>query len=165
MCRIIRRPPLRRGQIGWRDRRRVRPRRRSGRDEYEVSNDPERVGSEHVTVNIRRARPGDEAELVAMMRALADFEHALDQCTVTEGQLNDALFGEHATVYAHLAEVDGEPAAMALWFRNFSTWDGVAGIYLEDLFVKSTFRRHGLARALLSTLAKECVDNGYTRLT
>jgi GNAT superfamily N-acetyltransferase len=54
---------------------------------------------------------------------------------------------------------------MALWFRNFSTWDGVAGIYLEDLYVKSTFRRHGLARALLSTLAKECVANGYTRLT
>jgi GNAT superfamily N-acetyltransferase len=118
-----------------------------------------------VTVNIRRVRPGDEAELVAMMRALADFEHALDQCTVTEGQLSEALFGEHATVYAHLAEVDGEPAAMALWFRNFSTWDGVAGIYLEDLYVKSTFRRHGLARALLSTLAKECVANGYTRLT
>jgi GNAT superfamily N-acetyltransferase len=118
-----------------------------------------------VTVNIRRVRPGDEAELVAMMRALADFEHALDQCTVTEAQLSDALFGEHATVYAHLAEVDGEPAAMALWFRNFSTWDGVAGIYLEDLFVKSAFRRHGLARALLSTLAKECVDHGYTRLT
>jgi GNAT superfamily N-acetyltransferase len=118
-----------------------------------------------VTVEIRRARPGDEAELVAMMRALADFEHALDQCTVTEGQLNQALFGERATVYAHVAEVDGEPAAMALWFRNFSTWDGVAGIYLEDLFVKSEFRRHGLARALLATLARECVDNGYTRLT
>jgi GNAT superfamily N-acetyltransferase len=118
-----------------------------------------------VTVDIRRARPGDEVELVAMMRALADFEHALDQCTVTEAQLSDALFGEHATVYAHVAEVDGEPAAMALWFRNFSTWDGVAGIYLEDLFVKSAFRRHGLARALLATLARECVENGYTRLS
>lgn len=118
-----------------------------------------------MTIAIRRARPGDETELVAMMRALADFEHALDECTVTESQLHQALFGEHATVYAHLAEVDGEPAAMALWFRNFSTWDGVAGIYLEDLFVKSAFRRRGLARALLSTLAKECVTNDYTRLT
>ena len=118
-----------------------------------------------MTVTIRRVRPGDEAELVAMMRELADFEHALDQCTVTEDQLHRALFADQPTAYAHVAEVDGEPAAMALWFRNFSTWDGVAGIYLEDLFVKSAFRRLGLAKALLATLARECVDNGYTRLT
>lgn len=118
-----------------------------------------------MTVTIRRARPGDEAELVAMMRALADFEHALAECTVTEDQLQRALFGERATVYAHVAEVDGEPAAMALWFCNFSTWDGVAGIYLEDLYVKSEYRRLGLAKALLATLAKECVDNDYTRLS
>ena len=56
-------------------------------------------------------------------------------------------------------------ARCALWFRNFSTWDGVAGIYLEDLFVRPQFRRHGLARALLATLARECVDGGYTRLS
>jgi GNAT superfamily N-acetyltransferase len=109
-----------------------------------------------VTVTIRRARAGDEAELVAMVRELAEFEHALEECTVTEGQLRQALFGDPATVQAYLAEVDGEPAAMALWFYNFSTWDGVAGIYLEDLFVRPAFRRHGLARALLSKLAREC---------
>jgi GNAT superfamily N-acetyltransferase len=118
-----------------------------------------------VTVTIRRVRPGDEVELVAMMRGLAEFENALDQCTVTESQLRQALFGEPTTAHAHLAEVDGEPAAMALWFYNFSTWDGVAGIYLEDLFVKPAFRRHGLARTLLSTLAGECVEHGYTRLS
>jgi GNAT superfamily N-acetyltransferase len=118
-----------------------------------------------VTVNIRRARPGDEAELVAMVGELAEFEHAAEQCTVTETQLHQALFGEPATVQAYLAEVDGEPAAMALWFYNFSTWDGVAGIYLEDLFVRSAFRRLGLARALLASLARECVGRGYTRLT
>jgi GNAT superfamily N-acetyltransferase len=54
---------------------------------------------------------------------------------------------------------------MALWFLNFSTWDGVAGVYLEDLYVRPAFRRHGLARALLSALARECVDNGYSRLS
>ncbi|HYO03072.1 MAG TPA: GNAT family N-acetyltransferase [Mycobacterium sp.] len=118
-----------------------------------------------MTVNIRRARPGDETELVAMVRELADFEHALEECTVTGAQLHQALFGEPASVQACLAEVDGEPAAMVLWFYNFSTWDGVAGIYLEDLFVRPAFRRHGLARALLSTLARECVTKGYTRLT
>ncbi|BBY65445.1 GNAT family N-acetyltransferase [Mycolicibacterium helvum] len=114
---------------------------------------------------IRPARPGDEADIVAMIRELAEFEHASDQCTVTETQIATALFAEKPIGFCHLAEVDGEAAAVALWFLNFSTWDGVAGIYLEDLFVRDKFRRRGLARALLATLAKECVDNGYSRLT
>ena len=61
--------------------------------------------------------------------------------------------------------MDGEIAAMALWFLNFSTWDGVEGIYLEDLYVRPRFRRLGLARGLLAALAHECIDNGYTRLS
>lgn len=64
-----------------------------------------------------------------------------------------------------MAEVDGEVAAMALWFLSFSTWDGVEGIYLEDLYVRPRFRRRGLAGGLLTALARECVDNGYTRLS
>lgn len=114
---------------------------------------------------IRRVRPGDEAELTAMIHELAEFEHAADECTVTESQLGDALFGPDPTVFGHVVEVDGQAAATALWFRNFSTWDGVGGIYLEDLFVRPQFRRRGLARKLLSTLAGECVARGYTRLS
>jgi GNAT superfamily N-acetyltransferase len=115
-------------------------------------------------IQIRRARPGDEAVITAMVHELAAFENASDECTVTESMMATALFADEPTAYAHIAEVDGEPAACAVWFTTFSTWDGVAGIYLEDLFVRPQFRRHGLARSLLSTLAKECVDNGYTRL-
>jgi len=114
---------------------------------------------------IRRARPGDEAELTAMIHELAEFEKAGHECTVTESRLGEALFGEQPTVYGHIAEVDGEAAAGALWFKNFSTWDGVAGVYLEDLFVRPQFRRRGLARKMLATLARECVDGGYTRLS
>ncbi|KWX66089.1 GNAT family N-acetyltransferase [Mycobacterium sp. NAZ190054] len=114
---------------------------------------------------IRVARPGDETELTAMIHELAAFEHAADECTVTETQLREALFGPDPTVYGHLAEVDGQAAAGALWFRTFSTWDGVAGIYLEDLFVRPQFRRRGLARKLLATLARECVERGYSRLS
>lgn len=114
---------------------------------------------------IRPVRPGDEAELTAMIHELAAFERASAECTVTEAQLRDALFGENPVAYGLLVEVDGQAAGGALWFRNFSTWDGVAGVYLEDLFVRPAFRRRGLARRLLAALARECVDNGYTRLT
>jgi GNAT superfamily N-acetyltransferase len=121
---------------------------------------------------IRRAKPGDEADLTAMIHELAEFEKSADLCTVTENQIRTALFGDNPSenpdkpvVHAHVAEVDGETAAAALWFYNFSTWDGVAGIYVEDLYVRPRFRRRGLARALLSALAGECVDAGYTRLS
>jgi GNAT superfamily N-acetyltransferase len=116
-------------------------------------------------VHIRRTAPQDTAAITEMIYALAEFEHAADQCTVTESQLHEALFGDPPTVHGHVAEVDGEIAAMALWFINFSTWDGAAGIYLEDLFVRPEFRRRGLARALLTALAGECLDKGYTRLS
>jgi GNAT superfamily N-acetyltransferase len=118
-----------------------------------------------MTEIIRPAQPGDEKELTAMIHELAEFEQASDECTVTEKQLGEALFSEPPTVFGHIAEVDGQAAAGALWFRNFSTWDGVAGIYLEDLYVRPQFRRGGLARRMLATLARECLSGGYTRLT
>jgi GNAT superfamily N-acetyltransferase len=118
-----------------------------------------------MTANIRRAAPEDVADITDMIHALAEFERGADQCTVAETQISTALFGNFPTVHGHVAEVDGEIAAMALWFVSFSTWDGVAGIYLEDLFVRPRFRRRGLARALLVALAGECLDNGYTRLS
>jgi GNAT superfamily N-acetyltransferase len=118
-----------------------------------------------VNTRIRRAIPADAAAITAMIHGLADFERAAEQCTVNETQISTALFNERPTLHAHVAEVDGEVAAMALWFLNFSTWDGVEGVYLEDLYVRSQFRRLGLARGLLAALARECVDNGYTRLS
>lgn len=114
---------------------------------------------------IRVARPGDEAEIVAMIRELAEFEEALDQCTVTETQLHTALFGPEPVASAFVVEVDGQVAATAVWFVNFSTWDGVGGVYLEDLYVRPTFRRRGVARALLAELARVCLARGYTRLS
>ncbi len=103
-----------------------------------------------------------------MIHQLAEFERAPEKCTVSESQITAALFGDNAhpaVASCHLAEVDGAAAGMALWYRNFSTWDGVAGIHLEDLFVRDAFRRRGLAKALLATLARVCVQNDYSRLS
>lgn len=118
-----------------------------------------------MTEQIRRAAPGDVADITAMIHELAEFEHAAGDCTVNEKQIATALFGDSPTVYGHVTESDGQIAAMALWFLSFSTWDGVAGIYLEDLYVRPRFRRLGLARGLLGALAAECVRNGYSRLS
>ncbi len=115
--------------------------------------------------HIRRAEPADVPAITAMIHELAAFEEAADECTVTETQLHTALFGDEPVAHGHVVEVDGEPAAAAVWFVNFSTWDGVGGIHLEDLYVRPAYRRRGLARALLSTLAGECVARGYTRLS
>src|ERR1700739_1791428 len=94
--------------------------------------------------NIRRAAPEDSPDIADMIHGLAEFERAADECTVTETQISTVVFGNFPTVHGHVAEVDGEIAAMALWFLSFSTWDGVAGIYVEDLFGRPRFRRRGL---------------------
>jgi GNAT superfamily N-acetyltransferase len=115
---------------------------------------------------IRRAVPSDVPEIIAMVRELAEYEKALDEALATEEQFQSALFGARPAVYAYVVDDDplaGTLAAFALYFLNFSTWLGVHGIYLEDLYVRPQFRGQGYGKALLATLAKECVDRGFGR--
>jgi GNAT superfamily N-acetyltransferase len=113
---------------------------------------------------IRRAEPDDVPAVVGLVYELADYERAPDECHLTPEQLQAALFGPAPAVFCHVAEVDGEVVGCALWFLNFSTWRGVHGIYLEDLFVQPAHRGSGLGKALLLALAQECVRRGYERL-
>lgn len=100
-----------------------------------------------------------------MVRELADYEKALDEARASEEQLREALFGERPAAFAHVAVTDeGEVAGFALWFLNFSTWRGVHGIYLEDLYVRPSLRGGGYGKALLTELARICVERGYERL-
>lgn len=115
---------------------------------------------------IRRAEPRDVPEILQMIRDLAEYEKALDEATATEEQLNAALFGDNPKVFAHVVEHAGEGhrlGGFALWFLNFSTWLGKHGLYLEDLYVRPELRGSGYGKALLSTLAQECVENDYGR--
>ncbi|KPC90758.1 GCN5 family acetyltransferase [Streptomyces sp. NRRL F-6602] len=114
---------------------------------------------------IRTAVPEDIPVLHTMIRELADYERASHEARATPEQLREALFGPHPAVYAHLAEGDdGEPVGFAMWFLTFSTWRGVHGIHLEDLYVRPAARGGGHGKALLTELARLCVQRGYARL-
>jgi GNAT superfamily N-acetyltransferase len=115
-------------------------------------------------VTVRRARPDDVVEIVAMVRELADYEHALDQVASTAEDFRAALFDDDPKLFAHVVEHEGTVGGFALWFVNFSTWTGRHGIYLEDLYVRPALRGLGYGKALLGELAAVCVERGYTRL-
>lgn len=114
---------------------------------------------------VRRAEPSDVEQIVELCRGLAVYERAPGEFRMTAEQLRGALFGTEPKVFAHVAEnADGVVVGCAVWFLTFSTWDGVHGIYLEDLYVTPEQRGSGLGFELLVELARECVRNGYSRL-
>jgi len=113
---------------------------------------------------VRRIEPGDVDAVVALVHELAEYERAPDECHLTAEQLGTALFCARPALFGHVAVVDEVVVGCALWFLNFSTWRGVHGIYLEDLYVRPEQRGSGLGKALLVALAEECARNGYQRL-
>ncbi|UFR03767.1 MULTISPECIES: GNAT family N-acetyltransferase [Streptomyces] len=115
---------------------------------------------------IRAATPADVPVIHALIRELAEYEKAPEEARASEEQLREALFGERPAAFAHMAvdEGSGEPVGFALWFLNFSTWRGVHGIHLEDLYVRPAARGGGHGRALLAELARICGERGYERL-
>ena len=125
---------------------------------------------------IRPAGPSDVATILALVHRLAEYERAAHEVVATEAQLRDALFGVDAVASCLLAvepaaggsqestEEAAEIVGLALWFRNFSTWLGTPGIYLEDLFVMPHARSAGHGRQLLEALASIAVERGYSRV-
>lgn len=115
---------------------------------------------------IRSATPDDVPVLLTMVRELADYERSLHEVRATEEQLREALFGERPAAFAHLAvdDASGEAVGFTLWFLTFSTWRGVHGIHMEDLYVRPAARGGGYGKALLTELARICVERGYERL-
>jgi GNAT superfamily N-acetyltransferase len=117
-----------------------------------------------VTLEIRWVRPGDEAEVLRLVKGLAVYERAPDAVQTTEAMLTETLFGANPQVFAFLAELDGRVAGLALWFLTYSTWTGRPSLYLEDLFVDEVARGNGVARALMKRLAQEAKVRGCARM-
>lgn len=117
-----------------------------------------------MTFSIRNAEAGDEATVLRLVRALATYEREPDAVQATEESIRASLFTPGGLVHAFIAEIDGGPIGLALWFLTFSTWTGRPSLYLEDLFVDEAARGQGVARALLRRLAQEAKARNCARI-
>lgn len=115
-------------------------------------------------LHIRTAQPDDVALILALIGELADYEKLSDQVVADPAQLAEHLFGQRPFAEVLIGEVDGEAAAFALFFHNYSTFLGKPGLYLEDLYVRPAARGAGLGKALLGTLAGLALERGCGRL-
>jgi GNAT superfamily N-acetyltransferase len=116
------------------------------------------------TLSVRPATADDVGLLLGFIRELAAFERQPDAVKATEADLRRDGFGLAPRFEARIGLLDGKPAGFTLFFPNYSTWEGRAGLYLEDLYVAPWARRHGLGRALLLDIARIAVQRGCPRL-
>lgn len=114
-------------------------------------------------IAIRLATPDDTSTILSFIRALAEYEKLLDKVVATEDLIRAHLFGERPAAEVLIAELDGTPIGFSLFFQSFSTFLAKPGLYLEDLFVLPDHRGHGAGIALMSSLAKLCVERDYGR--
>ena len=113
---------------------------------------------------VRAAVPSDVPVVLQLVHELAEYEREPDAVEATEPMLHAALFGPSPVASCQVAlDGRGEVVGFALWYVTFSTWKGLPGLWLEDLFVRPAARGTGLGRALLQELARVCVERGYPR--
>lgn len=117
-----------------------------------------------MTLAIRPATPADLPLIAQLIRDLADYEKLASEVRFDEAVMGEKLFGARPYAEVVIGELDGAPQGFALFFHNFSTFEGKPGIYLEDLFVRPAARGSGLGKALLSHLAMLAVERDCARL-
>jgi GNAT superfamily N-acetyltransferase len=116
------------------------------------------------TIRIEPATEHDVPVVLSLIRALADYEKLSDAVVATEDDLRRSLFGAGSHAHVEIAYVGDVAAGFAVWFHNYSTFLGKAGVYLEDLFVRPEYRRRGIGRRLLAHLARLAVDRDCGRM-
>lgn len=114
-------------------------------------------------INYRYATEQDVPLILSFIRSLAEYEHMADEVVATEALLQEWIF-EKKKAEVIFALEDGKEVGFALFFHNFSTFLGRAGIYLEDLFVLPEYRGKGYGKGLIQTLARIAVERGCGRL-
>ncbi len=117
-----------------------------------------------MTVRIRAGEKADVGVIAELIRGLARYEKLEHEVSMTDETLERSLFGDRPYAETLIAEDEGEPVALALFFHNFSTFLGKPGLYLEDLFVKPEARGGGVGRLLLERLAQIAVERDCGRL-
>jgi GNAT superfamily N-acetyltransferase len=117
-----------------------------------------------MSVTIRVANAGDLDLIIGFIRALADYERLADDVRLDRDVLGRHLFGHTPKAEVLIGEIDRVAQGFALFFHNFSTFEGKPGIYLEDLFVAPEARGSGLGKALLARLAQMAVERDCARL-
>jgi GNAT superfamily N-acetyltransferase len=117
-----------------------------------------------MTLSIRPATPADLSLIAQFIRDLAAYEKLAHEVRFDEAVLGERLFGYRPYAEVLIGEIDGTPQGFALFFHNFSTFEGKPGIYLEDLFVRPEARGSGLGKALLAALAQVAIARDCARL-
>ena len=117
-----------------------------------------------MTISIRAACASDLPLIADLIRALAEYEKLADAVRFDEAVMGEKLFGARPYAEVIIGEIDGTAQGFALFFHNFSTFEGKPGVYLEDLFVQPEARGSGLGKALLARLAALAVERGCARL-
>ncbi len=103
-------------------------------------------------------------QILGFIKELADYERLAHQVTATEETLADSLFGARRSAEAIIAEQDRRPVGFALFFHNFSTFEGRPGLYLEDLYVQPSGRGRGVGTALMRSVARTALERGCVRM-
>ena len=117
-----------------------------------------------MSLSIDAAGPADVPTLLTLIGELAEFERLAHEVVVTAASLHEGLFEANPAAEAVVARVGGEVAGFALFYRNFSTFVGREGLFLEDLYVRPAFRGQGVGRALLEHVARVAIGRGCARM-
>ena len=115
--------------------------------------------------HIRRAQPGDEATILALLTELADYEKLLDKLHTTAELIRRDYLGPQPLLLCDLLDADGAAVGLATWYWTYSRFAARRAIFLEDLFVRPTCRGRGYGKALLAHLAKTAVAAGALRIS